>query len=380
MNWTSATATDDVVLKSGGDPATTMCYEHAVPPFVEDAIEREYGSLFATLPHLRHTGKLTSATSTYVRHVDGKLQALLLFDRVDRHVTVLNELIHLSAGEIAAFVGFVFARYGTVTTISFNAVRADLSGLHHPSQHYFCSEDIVIPTLASVNEYAGRLKKSTRKSVRRHGNALLRAHPTANFTVLAAQAIDETLVRTLVDFNRARMANKDRVSAYTDDESQWIAALASARGLAVVVTIDGHVCAGAVCCNIGDSFFLLVTAHDPAYDHFGLGMLCSYRTVCECIARSCKEVHLLWGRLAYKTSLGGEPRRFDRINIYRDCAAYLRHLDQALLAAATGLTRELRLYLLNAEGQPTAQGRAADLVWRYARGAKRTVNAIWRRT
>lgn len=378
MNWDTVPAAEQRLTPTNGEAAVILFYENEVPSFVEEEIERRYGSLFSALPHLCHTGKLTPATSTYVRQVDGRLETLLLFEMRDQRVTVLNELIHLSNGELAAFVAFVFARYLAVSTILFNALSADSRGLQHPVQRYFCSEDIVISSLVSLDEYAARLKKSTHKSIRRHGNALLRAHPSARFTVLPTQAIDLALVRQIIEFNKARMANKDRVSAYTDDELQWVATVAGVRGLAVIVTIDGKLCAGTLCCNIGDRFFMVVSAHDPDYDQFGLGILCSYRTVRECIARGGKEVHLLWGRLPYKTSLGGVPKRFDRITVYRSRTAYLRRLDQALAAAATGLVNETRLWLLDAEGKQTLQGKFADLVWRCARQAKRAVGSFRR--
>lgn len=370
MKWTGESLVDDVLLLPDDTETASVCHEHTIPAFVEDQIEQRYGSLFSALPHLRQTGKLGATTSTYVQHKDGLVQTLLLFDRNDRQVNVLNELICLSGDEVATFAAFVFVRYPSVSTISLNAVSTDLARLPYPSQRYFCSEDIVIAPLSDLADYTQRLKKSTRKSIRRHGNALLRAWPSATFNVLSAQAITAPLVRQIIGFNKARMANKERVSAYTETESEWIVAMARARGVAITVTIDGRLCGGAVCCNIGGRFFLLVTAHDPEFDQFGLGMLCSHRVVSECIARGATEVHLLWGRLPYKTDLGGVPRRFDRITIYRSHAAWLRCIDKATVAAITGLARELRLWLMNAEGQPTVQGRLASLLWRCARRAK----------
>lgn len=365
----------DVMLPADTSGVASSCHEHTIPAFVENEIEQRYGSLFAALPHLRHTGRLTATTNTYVQRRDGQVQELLLFERTDRRVKVLNELVHLSGSEMTTFAAFVFARYPSVSVIDVNAVDTDLKRLPYPFQRYFCSEDIVIAQLAGLDDYTQRLKKSTRKNIRRHGNAFLRAWPSATFTVLSTSAITAPLVRKIIGFNKARMADKDRVSAYTDTESAWIVAMVAARGLAITVTIDGRLCGGAVCCDIGGRFFLLVTAHDPEYDQFGLGMLCSHRIVCECIARGATEVHLLWGRLPYKTDLGGIPTRFDRVTVYRNHAAWLRCIDKAMLAAITGTAQELRLWLMNAEGQPTVPGRVVSLLWRGARHAKRSAKS-----
>ena len=363
-------------LSARGDPVATACYENEVPQFVEAEMERCFGSLFSALPHLRQTGKLTATTSTYVTRKDGQVEIVLLFERSGERVTVLNELVHLSKKDVSEFIAFVFARYESVSNIAFNAIRADLSGLPYPFQRFFCAEDIVISPLTSVDAYSASLKKNTRKSIRRHSNLLLRSHPSYTYTVLPSEAVSEEMVRQIIGFNRARMADKEKVSAYTDAESEWVCALASARGLVGVVTIEGRVCAGAVCCNVAGRYFMLVTAHDPEYDQFGLGILCCYRTICECIERDGKEVHLLWGRHAYKASLCGVPQRFDRIAIYRSRGDYLRNFDKVVFAAATGYLREARLWLVNAEGQENLKGRIATKLWSFLRRAKRSVIAM----
>jgi hypothetical protein len=358
------------------DPHATACYENEVPEFVEAEIERRYGSLFSTLPHFRHIGSLTDTISTYVTRTNGKVETVLLFDRSDKRVTVLNELIHLSKKEVGEFTAFIFARYKSVSHIAFNAISADLDGLRCPFQRFVCAEDIVIAPLTTVDEYSAQLTKNTRKSMRRHTNALLRAHPSYRYSIVPPEEVSEELVRHIIGFNKARMADKERVSAYNDKESAWVLAMTSAHGVVGVVTIDGKICAGTVCCNVGGRYFMLVGSHDPAYDQFSLGTLCCYRSICECIERDGTELHLLWGRHPYKTSLGGISRNFDRITVYRDRLAYLRHLDKVMVAAASGFAREARLWLVNAEGQDNLKGRMASRLWVFLRRAKRTFIAM----
>ncbi|MDB5920091.1 MAG: hypothetical protein JWR40_4325 [Massilia sp.] len=358
------------------DRIVTECYEHEVPQFIEAEIERRYGSLFSTLPHFVQTGKLTATTSTYVTRKDGAVQTVLLFDRNDNRVTVLNELIHLSKAEASEFIAFIFARYASISTIAFNAITADLGGLDYPFQRFFCAEDIVIGPTATFDEYSSFLTKNTRKSIRRHANSLLRSHPGFRFAILPPEEVSDDLVRLIIDFNKARMADKERISAYTDEEGDWILALAKARGVVSVITIDGKVCAGTVCCKVAQDFHMLVSAHDPEYDQFGMGTLCCYRSICEYIERGGKQVHLLWGRHAYKTRLGAAPRQFDRIAVYRSRADYLRELDKVVFAAVAGCLREARLWLMNAEGEDSFKGRIATKLWRFLRQAKLRVSTI----
>jgi hypothetical protein len=365
-----------VHLSAMPGPLVTECYEDEVPLFVEAEIEIRYGSLFSTLPHFRQTGKLTPTTSTYLTRKDGKVVTVLLFDRSHNRVSVLNELIELSKAEISEFIVFVFARYASVSNIAFNAISADLGELGYPFQRFFCAEDIVIGPIATVDDYSCSLTKNTRKSIRRHANALLRSHPGVQYAILGPREVSEDLIRQIIGFNKARMADKERISAYTEEECDWIIALASARGVVCVITIDGEVCAGTVCCKVAQDYHMLVSAHDPAYDGFGMGTQCCFRSICEYIERGGKQVHLLWGRHAYKTSLGGESRRFDRIAVYRSRIDFLRNSDKVVAAAAAGYVREARLWLMNAEGQDNMKGRMATRLWRVMRQAKQRFSAI----
>jgi hypothetical protein len=360
--------------RTGG--LATECYEEEVPQFVEAEIESRYGSLYSTLPHFRQTGKQTATTSTYLTRKDGKVVTVLLFNRSDKRVTVLNELIQLSTTELGEFIAFVFARYASVSNIAFNAISADVGGLRYPFQRFFCAEDIVIGPMTTVDQYCASLKKNARKSIRRQTNALLRSHPGVHYAFLLPEEVSEELIRLIIGFNKARMADKEKISSYTDEYCDWICALARARGVVCVVTIDGKVCAGSVCCRVAQDYHMLVSAHDPAYDEFGMGTQCCYRSICEYIERGGKQVHLLWGRHAYKTSLGGESRRFDRIAVYRSWVDYLRNSDTVVCAAASGYWREARLWLMNAEGQDNFKGRMATKFWRVMREAKQRVSAI----
>lgn len=367
---------ESVAAVASGVFMTTACHENEVPPFVEAEIERLYGSLFSTLAHVRHGGKLTATTSTYVTRRNGVVETVLLFERRGRHVSVLNELIHLTQRQIGEFVNFIFARYQWVTTIGFNAITAELAALPYPLQRFVCAEDIVVSSLTTVPAYTASLSLNTRKSIRRNTNGVLREHPSFQFSVLAPEQVSEELVRRIVGFNKARMAAKERVSAFNDKETAWIVAMTAAHGRVSVITIDGQVCAGVVACKVGTHYYMLVGAHDPAYDQFGLGMLCCYRSICSSIEVGATAWHLLWGRQRYKTSLCGVPRQFDRITVYRDRAAYLRNLKQATFAALTGYAREMRLWLVDAEHQDTLTGRLSAHCWRIGRRAKRSLTAV----
>ena len=363
-------------LSAKGGPLVTECYEEEVPRFVGEEIAQRYGSLFSTLPHFRQTGQLTDTTSTYITRKNGKVETVLLFDRNGQQIVVLNELIQISTTEAHDFIAFVFTRYESISNIVFNAITTDLGGLHYPFQQFICAEDIVIGPLTTVDAYCSSLSKNIRKSIRRQANALRRSHPGFHFAILPRETVSEDLVRLIIGLHKARMADQQKISAYTDDECDWIVALASTLGVVSVLTIDGKVCAGTVCCKVGQGFHMLVCAHDPAYDLFGMGTLCCHRSICEYIARGGKQVHMLWGRHAYKTSLGATPRQFDRIAVYRSQADYWRNVDKVLFAAAAGYLREARLWLMNAEGQDTFKGRIATRLWRVLRQVKRRVIAV----
>lgn len=325
--------------------ATIACYENEVPDFVEPELERLYGNIFSSLLQFRVYGWTPGRTSTYVAQRDGEPTAILLFERDERRARVMNEVITLDSAELDRFVNHVFSTCASVSVIEFKAIETAVRRFAFPYQRFNHLEDLALALPATVDAYHASLGKNTRRNIRRHLDRLGRAFPSYCFEVYEKDAMDPQLVREIIEFNRARMADKNIVSIIDEEETRRIIRLVRESGLVGVVKIDGRLCAGAISFQSGSNYFLNVLAHDPRYDDYWLGFLCCYNTICECIARGGKEFHFLWGRYDYKFLLGAVQRDLDNIVIYRNRMQFVRNSDIAWRIAREGYLRRLKVWL-----------------------------------
>jgi hypothetical protein len=322
-------------------------YENTVPPFVESELERLYRNTFSTLSHFRVYGDITDDTSTYVVRENGTAIAVLLFRLSQNRVQVLNEQINVDAREIERFTNYIFATFRSVNVISFHAIRTKLQRLALPYQRFSMSDDIVVTLPDTPNEYLASLGKATRKNVKHHMSRLKRDFPSLRFDVYLTNEISEQHIRDIIELNRARMARKSKASTINRDEEGRIIELAKRCGLVSVMTLEGNVCAGAVCLRVGENYFSVVSGHSFRFDNYRLGMLCFYRTICESIKRGGKEFHFLWGRYEYKYALSGIQYNLDDVVIYRSRLQLFLQGRMALQTALNGYMNMGRFWLLD---------------------------------
>jgi CelD/BcsL family acetyltransferase involved in cellulose biosynthesis len=342
------------------------CHENAVPPFVEENLRRLYSSLYSSLAHRRIFCGMENA-STYIVRSNGAIVDLWLFRLSGHRVQVLNEGIQIDEQSANRFIRYIFDRYPAVNVISFHAMQAKLRKLSSPFQRFNCLEDMVLTLPATADDYHASLGRSTRSYINRCLNRLRRDHPAFEFRAYAAHEIEESHVRKVVEFNRERMVAKGKVSINNEDTTQRIVQLAMECGMVCVLSIDGRICAGTVNYRIGDNYFLEVIAHDSAYSDYGLGMVCCYLTVRECIANGASEYHLLWGQDEYKTRLRAVRRDLDHLDIYRSRVQMLLNGDKALGNALGARIRQARLWLREGRRHNRMTARCATALLRIAR-------------
>jgi hypothetical protein len=351
------------VLDAGA--GTIAYYENDIPPFVEAEMERLYQNLFSSVAMVRAYGG-TAGVSTYVAHRRGRVAAILLLRHEKSRIVVLNEQIGLDQEEIGRFVRYMFERFHSAHAVFFSAIAARVDRLGFPCHQARFTNDIVLDLPSSAPAYLASLGKSTRQNIRYSLNRIQRDCPSFVHRIYERGAEGERIFRDIVRLNRERMSEKDKVCGVDDREEQRLLALTRERGLVSVITIEGRVCAGAICFRAGDNWFLRVIAHDSRYNAYGLGLLCCYLTICECIARGGNEYHFMWGREEYKYRLLGKQRDFDALTIYRSRFFLLLDARRLLKAAAAGGIERLRLWLLDPANRDRAPARwartAIDLV------------------
>lgn len=383
-DWSASSTTSiKAMAEPGARPSTPSdgisitCHENEVPPFVEAEMERLYGHIFSSLLQLRVYGELTKDTSTYVVRHGEKIITLLLFRREKEVIKVLNQSIGISSKDIRRFASHVFATYPAVSRIAFHAVRPRLHRIPFPSQRFNCADDIVLSLPGSTDAYLASLGKNTRRNIRRYMDRLIRNFPSFRCECHEGIKVDEQQVRTIIDFNRARMAGKNKVSTLDEQEADRIIRLATACGLVSVATIDGRICAGGIAYRIGENYFLYVIAHDPAYDDYWIGILTCYLTICACIERGGKAFHFLWGRYDYKFALGAQLRTLDHIDVYRSWAHYLTNSHAIARTALDRSFYKLKFGLLEqARRRDSVAARLAFGLVTRLRKAKRFVDGL----
>jgi hypothetical protein len=353
-----AVAGCEVDQKVEPEPITIACYDNEVPPFVEAEMVRIYESIFSSLAQFRTYGSIAGNTSTYVVRQGSKIVTVFLFVRDGEKVRVLNEVIRISAEDISRFAEYVFAAYKKVTVISFHAIQADFHRLRFPFQKFNCSEDIVLSLPETEQDYLAKLGKHSRKNIKYYLSRLKRQHPTFEFSMLSKDEVTHQQVRDIVILNRHRMAGKDKISAFDDEETDRIINLVKQCGEVGVATVDGKICAGSICLRVGGNYFMIVIAHDSKYDDYRLGTLCCFLTICESMARKGREFHFLWGRYEYKYTLLGIQRDLDHVNVYRSRMQIVLNASTALKSARDGNLRRAKLWLHSSGGQRSIAGRS----------------------
>lgn len=344
-----------------------QCHENDVPAFIGPALERLYGNLFSSLTYYRAFGGADNASTYVVR--DGKtIVCAWLFRRYRNSVRVINEGIHVDQDDVTRFVSYIFSCYPKVSVISFHAVRPNMVELPMPYQRFNCLEDMVLSLPGNADAYTAGLGRSTRSYIHRYLNKLRRDFPSFSFRVASGAEVTEEDIRSIIGFNRARMAMKGKESINDEDTTRRIIGLARECGLVGMIMLDGRICAGSVNYRVGDNYFLETLSHDPDYDDYRLGTLCCYLTICECIARGGHEYHFLWGQDDYKARLLGVQRDLDDLVIYRSHWHMLLYGKLVLHHVVNSFLRRMRIWARAKRRKDSFGGRLIKRAWRFMRG------------
>lgn len=322
---------------------STALYEEQVPAFVGRQLELLYQCVFTTLARFA-IHDVANGASTYVVRVDGAVRTVFLFRREGDTLSVCNEQIPVGDDEMRRFCDYVFARYPEVAVVSFYAVDADASRLRYPVQQYNCLEDIVLPLPATAAQYLGRLGKQMQASLRRYDKKMRHDFPSFRLQIHTKDQISEQHIRAIVAMSTARMASKQQQSYHTEATTRQLIALLQQYGWVGVATTDAGICAGVICHRIGSHYFMHVLAHDPRFDAYRLGKLCSYRMICAAIDEGGQAFHLGWGRFHYKYQMGATQRDLYRIDIYRSRLQCLLHARRMATMVTQAWMRRYKLW------------------------------------
>ncbi len=324
-------------------------HEHQVPAHAIDALDRLYGSLYASYRFLS-LGDASATTHAWTGYRRSEIVGVLLFRVEGERIRVLTEMFALDKAVAATFCRDVFDRYEDVREIDFNAISLP-SGVPRLTCQYFpFSENYVLSLPASVDQYLKALGKSTRKTLRGYGNRLLREHPDFEWRCYPPGALprhaQRALVRQLQEFKRASMAERGKQAQTDARETAQLLLMAADCGWYSMGTLDGRLCAGSLALRVGDDYVMMLCAADPALSEYRLGLLACYWSLCDCIRQGARQCHLLWGRYRYKEQLLAVPVCLHRLRVYRCAWQILCRPASSLSMAAMGLLYRCRFWLL----------------------------------
>jgi hypothetical protein len=352
-----------------GSISSVSIFEGEVPAFVEAAVAKLYGSLFSSFDWFRVYGGIEGA-STYVERRDGRIAAIFLFRLENGAAKVLNEGMPVDTATVERFAAEIFTRYASVDCVTFHAVDSLVKTLQRPFQQYHCTEDSVVSLPGTPEEYFERFGKSMRRNLKYYLNRLQRDFPSYEYRIWEGKDVDERYIRGIVGLNRLRFSSTNRVSAITKQDEDRIVRMIRACGIVGVAMIDGELCAGSLTYRVGDHCYSWLKAHDPKYDDYRFGIILSYLMVSECIRRSAKVFHFMWGRQPQKALLQGEHRDMSHLVVYRSSWTALKKWRQGMRLWIGSLLREFGLWLRSADQRQDKWSVFALKVVKLARQAR----------
>jgi len=304
-------------------------YENEIPSFARQDMERLYQNTFASAEaeHVRQPG-----THTYVAWTGAVVVAVILFHLNGAQARVLNAAIEFDAQALECFAACLFARYPALRAIALRSVSTGALSGRYPLQKFRSTEDVVLNLPPSVDAYMARLG-SAGKRLEYFTRKIRRRLPDFRHAVYEAGNIDPALVRSLLALKLRRNADQLGHSALDAAQLAWLQRVVAAYGFVAVATVDGQVCAGAICTRVRDNYFVHVIVHDPAFDAWGIGIVNTYLTILAAIERGGRECHFLWGLGGWKFRFLGEPRALYDMVMYRSRLACMACVPTVLDAA-----------------------------------------------
>jgi hypothetical protein len=364
-----------VLENEAGRIVDVSIYEGQVPAFVAGALETLYESVYCTLARFNIYGEAENA-STYVARSRGRILCVILFRIEGNAVKVVNQQIAIGQDELREFARAIFAKYRSVSVISFYAIETRIERFPFPFQKFEALEENVLALPSTPAEYLASVSQAMMKKIKAGERKLEQEHPGFTFEVLSKTDVSETVLREIVALAGARMASKQQSAYIVEEQVGKILRLVHTYGFVSVLRIDGVTRAGNVFYGVGKRFFMHVIAHDPDYDKYMLGHMVQYLAACHCIELGGRECRLMGGGRESKSRFRAVPKYLESVDIFRSRAQLLLDLRRVSSGALRRLLRGARTNLRQLAGAGGRAGRIGAGFLGFGRVAKQT----WLRT
>jgi hypothetical protein len=229
-----------------------------------------------------------------------------------------REVRGLAIFKVLEFVGFPTLNEDDLGEVlrHRNAQAASLLRLGSPGDDGVTSEspctlithDVIAALPVDSGAYLSSLGKQKRQQLPRYWRKLEREFEgRVRMEFVAGPEIDIAEINQLVAFNQQRMGDLGKGNS-TDQESRKQLrreALTKEKGLLCTLLVRDTLVGGTFNYVHGDEAFLIVIAHDTAWDKHNVGHLALWKTIEHCLGLGVRRYHLFWGRKRYKNDFGG---------------------------------------------------------------------------
>jgi CelD/BcsL family acetyltransferase involved in cellulose biosynthesis len=234
----------------------------------------------------------------------------------------VNRLIGFSDEVLERCVIKLFETHLTARRIAIDGVYDDEARWRKSraiARRTWCAiENLAVDLPASFEQYMSQFGAKTRKNLRYCAKRFQKENPHAEFVTLACDEIDAATVNAVVGLNHLRMESKGRSSGIDTKFAAGLLALCRSHGIACIARdADGRVLGGTLCTRVGSGRTLQVIAHDPAFNHVRLGLLCLLKSVETGIDTGATVFHFLWGDSQYKALFGARAAQLLSLRYYR---------------------------------------------------------------
>jgi hypothetical protein len=157
-------------------------------------------------------------------------------------------------------------------------------------------------------KYLASLGKQKRQQLPRYWRKLEReCDGQVRMEFVPAPHVNIGEINQLVAFNQQRMGalGKGNSTAQESRKQRRREPLTQRRGLLCKLLVREALVGGTFNYVHGDEAFLIVIAHDTAWERHNVGHLALWRTIEHCIGLGVRRYHLFWGRKRYKNEFGG---------------------------------------------------------------------------
>jgi len=170
------------------------------------------------------------------------------------------------------------------------------------------THDVIAELPSDPAECLASLGKQKRQQLPRYWRRLEREFDgQVRMEFVPARDIDISDINQLVAFNQQRMGALGKGDS-TDQESRKQLrreGLTRRSGLLCKLMVRDSLVGGTFNYVHGEEAFLIVIAHDTAWEKHNVGHLALWKTIEHCIGLGVRRYHLFWGRKRYKNEFGG---------------------------------------------------------------------------